>query len=182
MTFIFYPACTLFLTSLLHCIFTLSTTVRSSFHLFPSHSHLYFVLLLLTLILYSAYHYLYGLWSTCFPITLQISVICKHHNPCRLLPDLNCQYMPIATANKKGHRADPWSFVTPTACITTVSLSSYMSCTTHTLLWPSWLPQYHSSSLDAVSLDPQRHSEAPDLYTSQWLLLITFKSNHSSHL
>ncbi|KAJ8356648.1 hypothetical protein SKAU_G00194420 [Synaphobranchus kaupii] len=67
----------------------------------------------------------------------------------------------ITIANKKGLRADPWcnptptlnASVTPTAHLTTVTLSSYMSCTLLTYFsdTPDFLMQYHTSSLGTLS-------------------------------
>lgn len=76
------------------------------------------------------------------------SVICKHHDPQRLLPGLVYQPVPITTANKKEPICH--SYHTPHHCL---SPSSYTSCTALTSFsaTPDFLMQYHSSSRGTLS-------------------------------
>ena len=67
----------------------------------------------------------------------------------------------IITANRNGLNADPWCSptltlklsVVPTAHLTTISLPSYISCTSRTYFSdiPDFLMQYHSFFFETVS-------------------------------
>ena len=176
----FHPACTLFFTSLsqlqLSCIvdpkylnfFTLDTFVGlSSIFIasssFPPFMHRYLVFGLLTFIplLFDAYLQHSSLCFTFFLVSSQITISSAnsivHGNS--LLTSFISLFM--ITTNRNRLNADPWCSptlilklsVVLAAHLTTVLLSSYTSCTSHTYFSaiPDFLIQYHSSSRGTLS-------------------------------
>ena len=153
----FHPACTLFFTSLsqplLSCTvdpkylnsFTLGTfvfpifTVLSSFSLFM-HRYSVFDLLTFISLLSNAYFQDSNLRSTSFLVSSQITISSANrivHGGSILTSFVS---LSIITANRNGLNADPWCSptltlklsVVPTAHLTTISLPSYISCTSRT--------------------------------------------------
>ena len=150
----FHPACTLFFTSLsqppLSCtvdpkylnFFTLGTFVSFIFtvlSLFPPFMHRYSFFDLLTFIPFLSNAYLQNSnpHSTFFVVSSQITISSANsivHGGSLLTSSVS---LFIITANRNGLNADPWCSpiltlklsVVPTVHFTTVSLSSYMSCT-----------------------------------------------------
>ena len=172
----FHPAYTLFFTSLLQLLlsctidpkylnsFALGTFASSIFTVslsFPPFTHRYLVLDLLTFIpfLSSAQHF--SLRSISSLVSSQITISSANsivHGGSLLT---SCVSLSIITANRNGLNADPWCSptltlklsVVPIAHLTTVLLSSYISCTSRTYFStiPDFLIQYHSSSRDTLS-------------------------------
>ena len=125
-----------------------------------------FILLTFTPLLPSA---LYPTIQLIFHLFLALAtdrnVICEHHGPRGLMPDLTRQ--PITIENKQGLKAGPWCSptftsnpsVTPTAHLTGVLSSCilyyvlYISCTILTCFsaTPDFLMQYHTSFLGTLS-------------------------------
>ena len=186
----FHPACTLFFTSLsqppLICTvdpkylnsFTLGTFTSSIFTVsssFPPFMQRYSVFDLLTFIplLSNAYFQDFNLCSTSSLVSSQITISSANsivHGGSLLTSSVS---LSIITANGNGLNADPWCsptlilklYVVPTAHLTFVSLSSYISCTSciyfFTIL--DFIMQYHSSSLEScrkVSLGQRIHNVA----------------------
>ena len=164
----FNPARTLFFTSLsqllLSCTvdikylnsFTLGTFVSSIFTVsssFPPFMHRYSVFDLLTFIplLSNAYFQDSNLRSTSTLVSLHITILSANsivHGSSLLTSSVS---LSIITANSNGLNADPWCSptltlklsVVPTAYLTTVSLPSYISCTSCTYFStiPDFLPR-----------------------------------------
>ena len=174
----FYAACIFFFTSLsqppLSCTvdpkylnsFTLGTFVSSIFTVsssFPPFMHRYSVFDLLTFIplLSNAYFQDSNLRSTYSLVSSQITISSANSivNGGSLLT--SSVSLSIITANRNGLNADPWCSptltlklsVVPAAHLTTVSLPSYISCTSRTYFStiPDFLMQYHSSSRGTLS-------------------------------
>ena len=169
----FHPACTLFYTFLsqppLSCTvdpkylnsFTLDTFVSSIFTVslsFPPFMHRYSIFDLLTfiLLLSNAYFQDSNLCFTSSLVSSQITISSANsivHGSSLLTSSVS---LSIINANRNGLNADPWCsptltlkfFVIPTAHFTTVSLPSYISCSSRTYFStiPDFLMQYHSSS------------------------------------
>ena len=155
----FHPASTLFFTSLLQSplscnadskylnSFTLGTFVSSIFTFTP--------------LLSNAYFQDSNLRSTSFLVSSQITISSANsiiHDGSPLISSVS---LSIITANRNALNADSWCsptltlklFVVPTAHLTTVSLSSYISCTccTYFSAIRDFLIQYHSSSCGTLS-------------------------------
>ena len=171
--YLFHSACTLFFTSLsqppLSCtvdpkylnFFTLGTFVSSIFNVsssFPPFMHRYLVFHLLTYIPFLSNAYLQDS-SLCFTYSLVSSITISStnsivHGDSLLTSSVS---LSIITANRNGFNTDPWCSPTLTlklsAHITTVSLPSYISCTSCTYFStiPDFLIQYHSSSCGTMS-------------------------------
>uniref|UniRef100_A0A8C4Q084 Uncharacterized protein n=1 Tax=Eptatretus burgeri TaxID=7764 RepID=A0A8C4Q084_EPTBU len=173
-----HPACTLFFTYLQHS--SLLWTVDPKYlnpSTFPtstpcnriipppslSFTHMYSVLLLLTIIplFSSAYLHLLRLASACSLLSLQIMMSSANiivHGDSSLISSFN---LSITIATRKGLRVNLWCNTTltlnrsviPTAHLTAVTLSSCISCTvlTYFSTTPDFLIQYHYSSLGTLS-------------------------------
>ena len=168
-----HHACTLFFTSLSQLplsstvdtkylnFFTLGTFVSSIFTVsssFPPFMHRYLVFDLLTFIplLSNAYLKHSSLHSTSSLVSSQITISSVNRivHGRSLLTSSVC--LSIIIANRNGLNADPWCSptltlkisVVHTGHLTTVSLPSYISCTSRTYFSPipDFLMQYHSSS------------------------------------
>ena len=165
----FHPSCTLFFTSLsqpplsftVHHkylnSFTLGTFVFSIFTFsssFPPFMHKYLVFDLLTFItlLYNTYLRDSSLRSTSSLVSSQITILSTNsivHGGSLLTSSVS---LSIITANRNGLNADPWCSptftlklsVVPTAHLTTILLSSYISCTSRTYF--STIPDFLCST------------------------------------
>ena len=172
----FHPACNLFFTSLPHsplrctvesrylksstfatsspCIFTVPLLLSCL-----SFTHMYSVFILLTFIplLSKAYLQPSGFSSTCSLLSLQITMSSANimvHGASSLISSV---ILSIIIANKQGLKADPWCSltftsnpsVTPTAHLTAVVLSSYISCTIITYF--SANPDLHWSAFSTTA-------------------------------
>ena len=174
----FHPACTLFFTSLSQPLlsytvdpkylnsFTLGTFVSSIFTVsssFPPFIQRYSVFDLLTFIplLSNAYFQDSNLRSTSSLVSSQITISSANsivHGGSLLTSSVS---LSIITAKRDGLNADPWCSptltlklsVVPIAHLTTVSVPSYISCTSCTYFStiPDFLIQYHSSSRGILS-------------------------------
>ena len=174
----FHPSCTLFLTSLsqppLSCAvdpkyfnsFSFGTFVFSIFtvsSLFPPFMQRYSVFDLLTFIplLSNAYFQDSNLCSTSSLVFSQITILSANsivHGDSLLTSSVS---LSIIAENRNGVNADPWCSptltlklsVVPTAHLTTVSLFSYIYCTSRSYFStiPDFLIQYHSSSRETLS-------------------------------
>ena len=125
------------------------------------HRYLVFDLLTFIPLLSNAYLQDSNLRSTSFLVFSQITILSANsmvHGGYLLTSSVS---LSIITANRNGLNADPWCsptltlklFVVPTAHLTTVSLPSYISCTSNTYFStiPDFLIQYHSSSRGTLS-------------------------------
>ena len=147
-------------------------TVSSSF---PPFMHRYSVFDLLTFIplLSNAYPQDSNLCSTSSLVSSQITISSANsivHGGSLLISSVS---LSIITANRNGLNADPWCSLTltlkfsvvPTAHLTTVSLPSYISCTSCTYFSTIRIFSYNTTALPAepcrkLSLGPRIHNVA----------------------